>query len=153
MNRFVYLLILLFILISLFLDKKKENFNNSKSSLDNVDNMDLKMKEMSDLEEETRMFCKILRHDQDKEQLDDLINARSREFQENWKKQNKIINDIKKKFIKLRLEKDGRNLIDYNENRNNKKEEFSKRKKILEKAKKLADSPYNLSVNVNNNSN
>ena len=31
-------------------------------------------------------------------------------FQDNWQKQNKMINDIKKKFIKLRLEKDGRNL-------------------------------------------
>tara|TARA_B100000768_G_C11191902_1_gene337742 strand:+ start:184 stop:636 length:453 start_codon:yes stop_codon:yes gene_type:complete len=150
MNRFIYLLILLFILISLFLDKKHENFKND---LDNIDGMDLKMKEMSDLEEETRMFCKILRHDQGKNQLDNLLNSRNRVFQENWKKQNKTINDIKKKFIKLRLEKDGRNLIDYNNNRNQKKDEFSKRKKILKKAKQIADLPYNLKVNVNNNSN
>ena len=150
MNRYIYLLILLFILVYLFLDKKRETFKNN---LDNVDGMDLKMKEMSDLEEETRMFCKILRQDQGNNQLDNLLNSRNRVFQENWKKQNKTINDIKKKFIKLRLEKDGRNLIDYNENRNQRKDEFSKRKKILEKAKQIADSPYNLKVNVNNNSN
>lgn len=150
MNKYIYLLILLFILAYIFHNKKHETFKND---LDNIDGMDLKMKEMSDLEEETRMFCKILRHDQDKEQLNDLLNARTREFQEKWKNQNKTINDIKKKFIKLRLEKDGRNLIDYNENRNQRKDEFSKRKKILEKAKQIADLPYNLKVNVNNNSN
>ena len=52
----------------------------------------------------------------------------------NWQKQNKMINDIKKKFIKLRLEKDGRNLIDFNDARNDKTQKMNIRKKVLKKA-------------------
>ena len=74
----------------------------------------------------------------------DLLNARNKDFQKNWQKQNKMINDIKKKFIKLRLEKDGKNFIDFNDGRNERTEEMNKRKQILNKAKEVAQSPYNL---------
>lgn len=124
-----------------------------KDSLDDVDAMDKKMEEISDLEKETRMFCKLLRHDEDRVQMQDLLNSRNQQFQDNWKKQNKLIGDIKKKFIKLRLEKDGQNFMEFNDNRNDKTEEMKKRKQLVEKAKEIAESPYKLNLNINNNSN
>lgn len=124
-----------------------------KDSLDDVDAMDKKMEEISDLEKETRMFCKLLRHDEDRVQMQDLLNSRNQQFQDNWKKQNKLIGDIKKKFIKLRLEKDGRNFMEFNDNRNDKTEEMKKRKQLVERAKEIAESPYKLNLNINNNSN
>ena len=142
----VSLLILLFCINNFFL---KETF---ESSLDSVDEMEKKMNELSDVEEETRMFCKILRHDEDKQQMKNLLENRNQQFQDSWKKQNKIISDIKKKFINLRLEKDGRNFVEFNDTRNKKSDENSKRKKIIEKAKQVANSPYNLNLNINNNS-
>ena len=145
--------VIIFVLISLLFFNY--NFNNNKlekfkDSLDNIDGMEKKMDEMSELETETRMFCKILRQDEDKVQLHDLLSSRNIQFQDNWQKQNKMINNIKKKFIKLKLEKDGKNFIEYNDSRNNKTEQMEKRKQILNKAKDLAESPYNLNVNINN---
>ena len=139
-------------LIFLFIINNIYFVENFKDSLDEVDGMNKKMDDMTEMEEETRMFCKLLRHDEDRVQLQELLNSRNQQFQDNWKKQNKTINDIKKKFIKLRLEKDGRNLVEYNNNKNKKMEEMAKRKVVLDKAKDVADSPYNLSVNINNNS-
>ena len=63
---------------------------------------------------------------------------------------NSYINQKEKKFIKLKLEKDGKNFIEYNDSRNDKTEQMEKRKQILNKAKDLAESPYNLNVNINN---
>ena len=74
----------------------------------------------------------------------------NQQFQENWKKQNKMISDIKNKFIKLRLKKDGRNFKEFNDDRNDKTSEMNKRKQVLNKAKEVAQSPYNLNVNFNN---
>ena len=34
-----------------------------------------KMNELDEVEQETRMFCKILRHDEDRVQLQDLLTA------------------------------------------------------------------------------
>tara|TARA_B100000941_G_C27982727_1_gene291859 strand:+ start:99 stop:353 length:255 start_codon:yes stop_codon:yes gene_type:complete len=84
--------------------------------------------------------------------MKDLLESRNQQFQENWKKQNTIISDIKKKFIKLRLEKDGRNFVEFNDNRNDRLDENIKRKAIIEKAKKIAEEPYSVNFNVNNNS-
>lgn len=142
----VVLLILLLCLNRFFV---RENF---KDSLDAVDSMNKKMDKMTEVEEETRMFCKLLRHDDTTEQMKDLLESRNQQFQENWKKQNKIISDIKKKFIKLRLEKDGRNFVEFNGDRNKKLDENLKRKAIIEKAKQVAEEPYNFNLNVNNNS-
>jgi hypothetical protein len=145
--------VIIFVLISLLFFNYNFNSNNLekfKDSLDNIDGMEKKMDEMSELETETRMFCKILRHSEDKVQLQDLLSSRNTQFQDNWQKQNKMINNIKKKFIKLKLEKDGKNFIEYNDNRNDKTEQMEKRKQILNKAKDLAESPYNLNVNINN---
>lgn len=142
-------LVVLFLLVLLVINNlyRIENFSDG---LDNIDGMEKKMNQMDEIEQETRMFCKILRHDEDRVQLQDLLNARNKDFQKNWQKQNKIINDIKKKFIKLRLEKDGRNFIDFNDGRNERTEVMDKRKQILNKAKEVAQSPYNLNVNINN---
>ena len=140
------LIILLFCVNNFFL---RENF---KDGLDNVDAMSKKMDEMTETEKETRMFCKLLRHDEDREQLKDLLESRNQEFQDNWQKQNKIVADIKKKFIKLRLEKDGRNFKDFNNKRNDRLDENIKRKEVIKQAKKISQSPYNLAVNINNNS-
>ena len=136
-------LVVLFLLVLLVINNlyRIENFADG---LDNIDGMEKKMNQMDEIEQETRMFCKILRHDEDRVQLQDLLNERNKDFQKNWQKQNKMISDIKKKFIKLRLEKDGRNFIDFNDGRNERTEEMDKRKQILNKAKEVAQSPYNL---------
>ena len=140
----VLFLILLLIINNLY---RIENFSDG---LDEIDAMEKKMNQLDEVEKETRMFCKILRHDEDRVQLQDLLNARNQQFQDNWKKQNKMISDIKNKFIKLRLEKDGRNFKEFNDNRNDRTSEMNKRKQILNKAKEVAQSPYNLNVNFNN---
>ena len=141
-------LVILFLLVLLVVNNlyRIENFADG---LDNIDGMEKKMNQMDEIEQETRMFCKILRHDEDRVQLQDLLNARNKDFQKNWQKQNKMINDIKKKFIKLRLEKDGKNFIDFNDGRNERTEEMNKRKQILNKAKEVAQSPI-FNVNINN---
>ena len=72
-------------------------------------------------------FVKFLRHDEDRVQLQDLLTARNHQFQDNWKKQNKMISDIKNKFIKLRLEKDGRN-FEFNDNRNDRTDQHEQEK-------------------------
>jgi hypothetical protein len=145
------IVILILIILLLCLNKffVRENF---KDSLDGVDSMDKKMDNMASTEEETRMFCKLLRHDDNSEQIKDLLESRNQQYQDNWKKQNKLISDIKKKFIKLRLEKDGRNFVEFNDKRNGKLDENIKRKTLIEKAKILAEEPYSLNLNVNNNS-
>jgi len=143
----IFILVILLLCINNFF--VRENF---KDSLDNVDAMNKKMDEMTEMEKETRMFCKLLRHDEDREQLKDLLDSRNQEFQDNWQKQNKMISDIKKKFIKLRLEKDGRNFKDFNDKRNKRLDENIKRKEVVKLAKKIAQAPYNLAVNINNNS-
>lgn len=140
----VLFLILLLIINNLY---RVENFSDG---LDEIDAMEKKINQLDEVEKETRMFCKILRHDEDKVQLQDLLNARNQQFQDNWKKQNKMISDIKNKFIKLRLEKDGRNFKEFNDNRNDRTSEMNKRKQILNKAKEVSQSPYNLNVNFNN---
>ena len=61
-----------------------------------------------------------------------------------------VFKKIKNKFIKLRLEKDGRNFKDFNDNRNDRTDQMKKRNIILKKAKHVAESPYNLNVNINN---
>tara|TARA_B100001248_G_C27118950_1_gene334838 strand:+ start:86 stop:559 length:474 start_codon:yes stop_codon:yes gene_type:complete len=143
----IFLLVILLLCINKFFIR--ENFQDT---LDQVDEMGKKMDEMSELEKETRMFCKILRQDETPEQIDELLDSRTTEFQKKWLKQNEIISDIKKKFIKLRLDKDNRNLINYNNRRNMKLDEFQKRKNNIELAKRLADSPYKVNFNINNNS-
>jgi hypothetical protein len=142
-------LIVLFLLIILVINNLY-NIENFSDGLDEVDAMEKKMDELDEVEQETRMFCKILRHDEDRVQLKDLLTSRNQQFQENWKKQNKIISDIKNKFIKLRLEKDGRNFKKFNDNRNDRTSEMNKRKQVIKKAKEVAESPYNLNVNINN---
>jgi hypothetical protein len=145
------IVILILIILLLCLNKFfiRENF---KDSLDGVDSMDKKMDNMTSTEEETRMFCKLLRHDDTSEQMKDLLESRNQQYQDNWKKQNKLISDIKKKFIKLRLEKDGRNFVEFNDTRNDKLDENNKRKVLIEKAKIIAEDPYSVTLNVNNNS-
>lgn len=145
------IVILILIILLLCLNKFfiRENF---KDSLDGVDAMNKKMDDMTSSEEETRMFCKLLRHDDTSEQMKDLLESRNQQYQDNWKKQNKLISDIKKKFIKLRLEKDGRNFVEFNDTRNDSLDENIKRKAIIEKAKIIAEKPYNVNLNVNNNS-
>ena len=141
--------IVLFLLVILLINNLY-NIENFSDGLDEVDAMEKKMDELDEVEQETRMFCKILRHDEDRVQLQDLLTARNQQFQENWKKQNKMISDIKNKFIKLRLEKDGRNFKDFNDKRNDRTTQMNKRKQVVSKAKEIANSPYNLNLNINN---
>ena len=92
-NCIVLIILFLFVILVINNIYKVENF---ATGLDNIEGMEKKMNQMDDLEKETRMFCKILRHDEDKVQLKDLLDARNKEFQNNWKKQNKMVSDIKK---------------------------------------------------------
>ena len=127
-------LVVLFLIVILVINNLY-NIENFSDGLDEVDAMEKKMNELDEVEQETRMFCKILRHDEDRVQLQDLLTARNQQFQDNWKKQNKMISDIKNKFIKLRLEKDGRNFKEFNDNRNDRTRPDEQKKTNSQKGK------------------
>jgi len=62
-----------------------------------------------------------------------------------------MINDIKKKIINLKLDKVDSDFINYNENKNNKKNSFTQRKIQIERAKNILKKPPVVNLNINNN--
>ena len=81
-------LVILFLLVLLVVNNlyRIENFADG---LDNIDGMEKKMNQMDEIEQETRMFCKILRHDEDRVQLQDLLNEEIRIFKKIGKNKTK----------------------------------------------------------------
>ena len=97
------------------------------------------------------MFCKLLRHNKNQDEMDYMIENTNMKFQNDWEKQNKMINDIKKKIINLKLDKVDSDFINYNENKNNKKNSFTQRKRQIEMAKNILKKPPVVNLNINNN--
>ena len=148
----VSLILILFILNLLVKKNKMEGFSSTFNSLDNVDLMGDKIDELVDTEKETRLFCKILRHNKDnKEQNLKVLENRNKQFQEVIDKQNKMINEIKEKIISLKLDKNNHDFYKFNTDKNNKKDQNIKRQEIINMAKaKLIEGPK-VNINVDNN--
>ena len=145
----IIMIVLLFVFINM---NNKEGFESGFNSLEDVNLMTDKIDDLVDTEKETRLFCKILRHNKDnKEQNIKVLELRNKQFQEVIDKQNKMINDIKKKIIELKLDKDNKEIYDFNNKKNNKIEGNKNREKIIELAKnKLKQGPeVNLSIGNN----
>ena len=146
------LILILFILNLKIKNMKTEGFVSTFNSLENVDLMGDKIDELVDTEKETRLFCKILRHNKDNKSHNlKVLENRNRQFQDVIDKQNKMISDIKKKIISLKLDKNNKEIYKFNTEKNNKKEENIKRESIIDKAKnKLLEEPK-VSINIGNN--
>ena len=119
--------------------------------IDNIEGMEQKMKSLEEKEQETRMFCKLLRHNKNQDEMDYMVENTNMKFQNDWEKQNKMINDIKKKIINLKLDKVDSEFINYNENKNNNKKSFTQRKKQIKMAKNILKNPPMVNLNINNN--
>ena len=114
--------------------------------------MEQKMKSLEEKEQETRMFCKLLRHDSNfKEPMKKLLEQRNIEYNKNWKKQNRMLADIKKKIIEMKLGKDNQNFATFNSNRNKDKEANRKRKILMDKAMNMIKQKPVINFTVDNN--
>ena len=145
----IFIILLLFVLINM---NNKEGFESGFNSLEDVNLMTDKIDDLVDTEKETRLFCKILRHNKDnKEQNIKVLELRNKQFQEVIDKQNKMINDIKKKIIEIKLDKDNKEIYDFNNKKNDKIEGNKKREELIKLAKnKLREGPQvNLSIGNN----
>lgn len=149
-------LLLIFLIVNTFWENKEnftvQNSNLDPNALDRVDEMSDKIDDLVVQEQETRTFCKLLRHDSsNKEQLEKVMEFRNKQFEDNWKKQNKMLSEIKKKIIEVRLGKNDKDFADFNTDRNKKREEYEKRKKIMETAKKMIKKPPVVNLTFQNN--
>ena len=138
---------------------QKESFandNNNKEPdndvLDKVNSMNEKLDDLVDKEKETRTFCKLLRHDSsNQEQMTKLMEYRNKQFEDNWKKQNKMLSQIKKKIIEVKTSKNDSEFMKFDTGRNKKRLEYEKRKKLLEVAKKMIKRPPAVNLTFQNN--
>ena len=169
--KVITITILLFILLINCFYKDMEHFDNScpanlnnsnnqngsedneeliLPNLDNIDIMSNKIDELADDEKETRMFCKILRHDSNnKKQIENLIETRNKQFQDNLDKQNKMLCQIKSKIVNYKLNKDNKEFTDFNNKKNKEREALKIRHKIMaESEKHIRKGPVlNLKIN------
>jgi len=114
--------------------------------------MDDKLDSLVDQEKETRTFCKLLRHDSsNKEHLQKVLEQRNIEFNNNWKKQNRTLSDIKKKLINVKLGKNNKDFAKFNDSKNNKRDAFEKRRRLMEVAKKTIKQKPAINLTFNNN--
>lgn len=123
----------------------QENF------IDNIASMEQKMKQLEEKEKETRMFCKILRNKDKQDNMDYMITNTNMKFQNEWEKQNRLINDLKKIIINLKLDKNDREFINFNESKNQKNKSFLLRQKQIELGKEKLKGPRVLNLKINNN--
>ena len=148
----IVILVLILGLLTNTIFLKIENFTGETDYLDQIDSMDKELDSLVDREKETRVFCKLLRHDSsNKEQLKKVIEHRNLEFENNWKKQNKMLSDIKKKIIDIKLGDNNRNFVDFNNNKNKERTAFEKRKKIMETVQKMIKKPPVVNLTIDNN--
>lgn len=126
---------------------EKSNLNIEK--LGNISDIENKLDTLEEQEQETRMFCKILRN-KEKNQLDKVVENTNIKFDTEWKKQNELINQIKKKIINIKLDKIEKDFMEFNNKKNNKSESFKKRQMLIEKTKEHLRKPRMLNLKVNN---
>ena len=150
--RIVSIVILIIVLLGNCIwegNKKQENFNDM---LEKIDLMDDKLDSLVDQEKETRTFCKLLRHDSsNKEHIQKVLEQRNIQFNNNWKKQNKMLADIKKKIIDVRLGKNNTDFSKFNDSRNYRREANQKRGKIMDAAKKMIRQKPAINLTIDNN--
>lgn len=140
----ISVILLLTLILHTIFRNKKENFTDN---LDKLDSMNDKLDALVDQETETRTFCKLLRHDSNyQEPLEKIMKHRNQQFQNNWKKQNKMLADIKKKIIGIKLGNDSQEFSKFNTDRNKQRQEFNKRKQIIQDAKNLITSKPQINV-------
>ena len=140
----ISVILLLTLILHTTFRNKKENFTDH---LDKLDSMNDKLDSLVDQETETRAFCKLLRHDSNyQEPLEKIMKHRNQQFQNNWKKQNKMLADIKKKIIGIKLGNDNQEFSKFNTDRNKQRQEFNKRKQIIQDAKNLITSKPQINV-------
>lgn len=159
LSLILLLLILLMLNIVFFKNtaNKIEMFSSASTkldpnALDRVDEMADKIDTLVEQEQETRTFCKLLRHDSgNREQLEKVMEYRNKQFEDNWKKQNKMLSEIKKKIIEVRLGKNDKEFAEFNTDRNKKRQEYEKRKKIMETAKKMIKKSPVVNLTFQNN--
>ena len=148
----IVILVLILGLLTNTIFLKIENFTGETDYLDQIDSMDKELDSLVDREKETRVFCKLLRHDSsNKEQLKKVIEHRNLEFENNWKKQNKMLSDIKKKIIDIKLGDNNKNFVDFNTVKNKERTAFEKRKKIMETVQKMIKKPPVVNLTIDNN--
>lgn len=141
-----------FISRELFVDLEDSTTKEYNNALDNVSSMEDKLEDMVDTEKETRTFCKLLRHDRtNEEQMTKMLEYRNKQFENNMKKQNKSISQIKKKIIEIKLGKNNTEFMKFNTGRNKKREEYEKRQKIIKAAKKMIKRPPMVNLTFQNN--
>ena len=144
----VLIVVLGIILMVNCLVSKREHFD----ALDNINSMNSKLDSLMEQEKETRTFCKLLRHDSgNKEQLKKMMEYRNTQFNNNWKKQNKMLADIKKKIIGIKLGKNNKDFTEFNTGRNKSNSALQKRKDIIKAAKNMIKKPPTLNLTVQNN--
>lgn len=144
-------LLSLIILIPLLVCKNAET-ENFQDMLEKVDAMGDKLGSLVDQEVETRTFCKLLRHDSNfKEPMQKLLEQRNIEYNKNWKKQNRMLADIKKKIIEMKLGKNNQKFATFNSKRNKDKEANRKRKILMEKAQNMIKQKPVINFTVDNN--
>jgi hypothetical protein len=147
----IIILLTLGLIISSFLSNQ-ENFYDESNSLDKIDSMDQELDSLIEKEKETRTFCKLLRHDSsNQEQLKKVIAHRNQEFENNWKKQNNMLSDIKKKIIGIRLGENNKQFTEFNTGRNKDYESNIKRKKIMETVQKMIKKQPEVNLTIDNN--
>ena len=114
----IKLLIIFILLITLICVTKNkiEYFSN----LENADIMDSKIDKIIEEEEETRMFCKLLRtNNSPKKQLQKVIEYKNKQLRQDLKKQNKKIDEIKKKIINYKLDSNNIEIKKFNDKKTN----------------------------------
>ena len=62
-----------------------------------------------------------------------------------------MLSEIKKKIIEVRLSKNDKDFSEFNTDRNKKREEYKKRQKIMETAKKMIKKPPVVNLTFQNN--
>ena len=113
--------------------------------------MNQKINDLEEKEKETRMFCKLLRHKDKKDEMDYMVQNSNMKFQDNWDKQNQMISDIKK-IINLKLDKVDKEFIDFNNKKNNTNVSNQLRKDRLKfSPRKKLNGPRSLNLTLNNN--
>ena len=156
MNKNIKIIIILILLIVLLWITYNKYYNYELELFtDNLKNVDLMMDKIDDLvdqEQETRMFCKLLRaNNSPKEQLKTILEHRNKTFKENLDKQNNTISEIKKKIIEFKLDKNNKKMIDFNESRNKKDKGNIIRKNIMKNAKEIIKQAPYINLKLNNN--
>ena len=143
----VLMIIVLFFIYFFRKENKREHFIDNI----NIDSMNQKINDLEEKEKETRMFCKLLRHKDKKDEMDYMVQNSNMKFQDNWDKQNQMISDIKKRIINLKLDKVDKEFIDFNNKKNNTNVSNQLRKRQIEAAKKKLNGPRSLNLTLNNN--